>query len=372
MKTLTHAERLDWLRLIRTENVGPVTFARLLARFGTPGAAIDALPQLSTQSGRKLPLKAVSRAEAEAEFERANRCGARPLALCEPDYPRPLAAIPGAPPIIYVRGHSSLFEKPAVAIIGARNASTIGRKMARNLAEGLGEQGFAIVSGLARGIDGAAHAAALKTGTIAVVAGGVDVIYPPEHEELTIRIADEGALVCEQPPGAIPTARDFPKRNRIISGLSRGVIVVEAAARSGTLITARFALEQGREVFAVPGSPLDPRCQGANRLIREGAMLTQSADDVIDALAGQLGGVQEMSDEEDDWITEPKGDPFSTRETERVRASVKELLGFTPVHRDEIIRDIDAPAALVFDSLLMLVLAGEAEEHSGGRFSLSP
>jgi len=343
-----------------------------LSRFGSAGAAIDALPQLSAKAGRKLPLKATSRSEAEAEFDRARECGARPIAYCEPDYPRPLAAIPDAPPLIYLRGHESLFERPAVAIIGARNASSIGRKMARILAEGLGAQGFAVVSGLARGIDGAAHEASLKTGTIAVVAGGADVIYPPEHDELTKRIIDEGALISEQPPGAIPTARDFPKRNRIISGLSRGVVVVEAAAKSGTLITARFALEHGRDVFAVPGSPLDPRCQGANRLIRDGATLTQSADDVIEALSGQLRGAQEPPEAHAEWVAEPQADPFSLKETERVREAVRELLGFTPVHRDEILRDVDAPTSLVFDALLVLVLAGDVEEHSGGRFSLAP
>lgn len=372
LKKLTDAERVDWLRLIRTENVGPVTFARLLARFGSARGAIDALPHLSAKAGRKLPLKASPHSDAEAELQRAAECGARAIASCEPDYPRPLAAIPDAPPLIYLRGHSSLFEKPAVAIIGARNASSIGRKMARILTEGLGAQGFAIVSGLARGIDGAAHEASLKTGTIAVVAGGVDVIYPPEHDELTRRIAEEGALVSEQPPGAEPTARDFPKRNRIISGLSRGVVVVEAAAKSGTLITARFALEQGREVFAVPGSPLDPRCQGANRLIRDGAALTQSADDIIDVLAGQLRGAQEPPEEPAEWIGEPQADPFSVEESKRVPAAVRELLGFTPVHRDEILRDIDAPASLVIDALVDLALADEAEEHSGGRFSLKP
>ncbi|HNS85904.1 MAG TPA: DNA-processing protein DprA, partial [Parvularculaceae bacterium] len=191
-------------------------------------------------------------------------------------------------------------------------------------------------------------------------------------DELTRRIAEEGALVSEQPPGAEPTARDFPKRNRIISGLSRGVVVVEAAAKSGTLITARFALEQGREVFAVPGSPLDPRCQGANRLIRDGAALTQSADDIIDVLAGQLRGAQEPPEEPAEWIGEPQADPFSVEESKRVRAAVRELLGFTPVHRDEILRDIDAPASLVIDALVDLALADEAEEHSGGRFSLKP
>ncbi len=290
---LSEAERLDWLQLIRTENIGPITFARLLSRFGSAAAAIDALPQMAQKAGRKLPLRAALRSDAEREIERAIRIGARLIASCEAEYPEPLASIADAPPLLYVRGHASLFAKPAVAIIGARNASGVGRKIARSLSEGLGASGIVIVSGLARGIDGAAHEAALKTGTIAVVAGGVDIIYPPEHAALTELIAEQGAIVSERPPGAEPKARDFPRRNRIIAGLSRGVVVVEAAARSGTLITARFALEQGREVFAVPGSPLDPRCQGANALIRDGATLVQSGTDILDALAAQIRTVEE-------------------------------------------------------------------------------
>jgi len=369
MKTLTDAERLDWLQLIRTENIGPVTFSRLVSKFGSARAAIDALPQMAAKAGRKLPLRAASRSEAEKEFERAGKSGAKLIASCEPEYPRLLAEIADAPPLLYVRGHSSLFSKPAVAVIGARNASGIGRKMARILSEYLGSNGFAVVSGLARGIDGAAHEAALKTGTIAIVAGGVDVIYPPEHGELTEMIAAQGAVISEQPPGAEPTARDFPKRNRIISGLSRGVVVVEAAARSGTLITARFALEQGREVFAVPGSPLDPRCEGANRLIRDGATLVQNGADIIDALAAQLRTINDPPRDFLDWAPADESE-YSATDAQRLRDLVKEALSFAPLHRDEILREIDAPASLVIDALVDLVLAGEAQEHSGGRFTL--
>lgn len=369
MPTLSDSERLDWLQLIRTENIGPITFAQLLKRFGSARAAIEALPQMAAKAGRKLPLRAASRADAEREVERAGKAGARLIASCEPDYPHPLAAIADAPPLIYVRGHASLFAKPAVAVIGARNASGVGRKIARNLAESLGANGVVVVSGLARGIDGAAHEAALKTGTIAVVAGGVDVIYPPEHAELTAMIAERGAVISEQPPGAEPTARDFPRRNRIISGLSRGVVVVEAAAKSGTLITARFALEQGREVFAVPGSPLDPRCQGANKLIRDGATLVQSGEDILEALAAQVRAIEEPGRGFLEWAP---ADPEAAgpKEVSRIRDLVKETLSFTPLHRDEILREVEAPASLVIDALVDLVLAGEAEEHSGGRFSL--
>ncbi|MEK7265207.1 MAG: DNA-processing protein DprA [Pseudomonadota bacterium] len=369
MSVLSHSERLDWLQLIRTENIGPITFARLLTRFGSARAAIDALPSIASKAGRKLPLRAAGRGDAEREIERAAKSGARAIASCEADYPLALTDIADAPPIIYVRGHSGLFAKPAIAIIGARNASGVGRKIARALAESLGAHGFVVVSGLARGIDGAAHEAALKSGTIAVVAGGVDVVYPPEHAELTNLIAEQGVVLSEQPPGAEPTARDFPRRNRIISGLSRGVVVVEAATKSGTLITARFALEQGREVFAVPGSPLDPRCQGANRLIRDGATLVQTGDDIIEALAAQVRMVEEPPRGFLEWApSDPEG--ASPKEAMRIRDQLKETLSFTPLHRDEILREIDAPASLVIDALVDLVLAGEAEEHSGGRFTL--
>ncbi len=370
MATLTDAERLDWLQLIRTENIGPVTFARLISRFGSARGAINALPQMAAKAGRKLPLHAASRDDAEREIEEAAASGARLVANCESDYPYPLAQIPDAPPLLYLRGHASLFARPAVAIIGARNASGVGRKIARSLAEDLGAADVVVVSGLARGIDGAAHEAALKTGTIAVVAGGADVAYPPEHADLTARIAEQGLIVSEQPPGAQPTARDFPRRNRIISGLSRGVVVVEAASRSGTLITARFALEQGREVFAVPGSPLDPRCQGANRLIRDGATLVQSGADILEALAGQNRGASEPARDLFTGYNEGDGDIGDPAALVRIRRDVREMLGFTPLHRDELLREIDAPGALIIDALIELVLSGEAEEHSGGRFSL--
>ncbi|MFZ5619341.1 MAG: DNA-processing protein DprA [Pseudomonadota bacterium] len=371
MAKLSDKERLDWLQLIRTETIGPITFFRLLDRFGSAAAAIDALPQLAAKAGRKSPLRASARGEAERELAEAREKGARLIARCEADYPRPLGEIADAPPLIYVRGHASLFARPAVAIIGARNASGVGRKIARALAEGLGAADVVIVSGLARGIDGAAHEASLKTGTIAVVAGGVDIVYPPEHAELTAAIAERGLILSEQPPGAEPTARDFPRRNRLISGLSRGVVVVEAAAKSGTLITARFALEQGREVFAVPGSPLDPRCQGANRLIRDGATLVENAQDVLDVLAEQNRGAREGERDLLSWIANGAGgDLYDAEDAAKARDRVKEALSFTPLQRDEVLREVDAPSSLVIDALIDLILAGEAEEHSGGRFSL--
>ncbi|MEO1135026.1 MAG: DNA-processing protein DprA [Pseudomonadota bacterium] len=368
---LNDADRLDWLQLIRTQNIGPVTFHRLIGKFGTAAKALAALPDLSRKAGRRAPFRPANRDDCARELREAEKHGARLIAACENDYPEALKAIPDHPPLIFVRGHTSLFEKPAVAIIGARNASGVGRKIARTLANDLGDAGYVIASGLARGIDGAAHDAALDTGTIAVVAGGVDVIYPPEHEDLTNRISREGAIISECPMGAQPTARDFPKRNRLISGLSRGVVVVEAAARSGTLLTANFALEQGREVFAVPGSPLDPRCQGANRLIRDGAGLVENAQDEIDVLAAQSRALAARSRDLFDWsegLSEREPDPAMLA---NLRQRVLEILSYTPLHRDEILREADAPPGFVADTLLDLVLSGEAQEHDGGRFSLT-
>jgi len=370
MTVLSERERLDWLQLIRTDSIGPITFRRLIAKYGDAAEALHALPSLARSAGRKSPLRLASRDAAEEEISYTDEIGARMIASCEPEFPTPLKAIADCPPLICVRGHVSLFEKPAVAIIGARNASGVGRKLARDLARDLGAADVVTVSGLARGIDGAAHAAALETGTIAVVAGGIDVVYPPEHEELTLEIVERGLICSERPPGYKPIARDFPRRNRLISGLSRGVVVVEAAKKSGTLITARFALEQGREVFAVPGSPLDPRCQGANRLIRDGATLVETAHDILDVLAAQTRGARE-TEPPDLFNWEDSAHTGDTDETERanIRDAVFEILSFTPLHRDEILRASDAPAGLVIDALVSLILAGEAEEHSGGRFS---
>ena len=366
---LSERERLDWLQLIRTPSIGPITFRRLLAKCGSAGDALKALPDLSRNAGRRAPLRIADRGRAEAEIVEADRRGAKLIAACEPDYPRALAAIPDHPPLLYVRGAPSLFEKPAAAIIGARNASAAGRKIARTMAADLGAAGIVVVSGLARGIDGAAHEASLKTGAIAVVAGGVDVVYPPEHAELTERLAKEGAVVSERPMGYRPTARDFPKRNRLIAGLSRGVVVVEAATKSGTLITARFANDQGREVFAVPGSPLDPRYDGAIHLIREGATAVRNAADVLDALAAQMRGINDSGRDPFDWTDAPEPAAPDPAAAEALRAKILDLLSFAPLHRDDIIREADAPPGLTADALLDLVLSGEAEEHPGGRFS---
>lgn len=371
MPTLDERERLDWLQLIRTPKIGPITFHQLITRYGSAADALAALPDLSTKAGRSRPLRAANRDAAEAELDTAFARDTNVIAFCEDNYPAPMRAIADPPPLIFVRGHAALFEKPAIAIIGARNASGVGRKIARSLAAGLGEADITVVSGLARGIDGAAHAAALSTGTVAVVAGGVDVIYPPEHAELTEEIARDGVVMSECAMGQRPTARDFPKRNRLISGLSRGVVVVEAAARSGTLITARFALEQGREVFAVPGSPLDPRCQGANRLIRDGAALVENVQDILDVLAEQQRGAREDGHDLFDWNPEPVAGEPDPEAVAALRQEILSLLSYTPQHRDDLIRELQPAPGLFADALLELVLTGAIDEHTGGRFSLT-
>ena len=276
-------------------------------------------------------------------------------------------ALPDAPPVLSVLGDPSFLTKPSVGIVGARNASVAGRRFAAALATDLGRAGYVVVSGLARGIDGVAHQGALETGTVAVLAGGVDQIYPPEHGKLHAAIAEKGAVVSEVRLGQIAKARDFPKRNRIVSGLSQGVVVVEAAARSGTLITARLALEQGREVFAVPGSPLDPRSEGTNRLIRQGAVLTRGVDDVVEVLAQQGGAIAEPGYPYDAAAPEEVSD----EERGALQSRVLALLSYTPTHRDSLIRETGAPSQQVADTLLDLVLEGQAEEAGNGTFVLS-
>src|SRR5215217_2389203 len=277
------ADAVARLRLIRSENIGPITFFQLIARFGSAQAAIDAIPDLAARGGGRAP-RLVPKSQIEREMEEVERLGARYLFLGQPPYPPLLAELEAAPPALIVKGHVALLDRPAVAIVGARNASAAACRYARQLAQTLGAAGPVIVSGLARGIDTAAHDGAIDSGTIGVIAGGIDIFYPPENEARQRAIAERGLLVAEQAPGVEPRARHFPYRNRIIAGLALGTVVVEAAPRSGSLITARYAAEAGREVMAVPGSPLDPRAQGCNQLIREGATLIQNADDVLEAI----------------------------------------------------------------------------------------
>ena len=280
-RTLNPAERMDWLRLIRSENIGPITFYQLLARYGSATAALEALPDLARRGGRNGGIRVPTRADALKEMAAVERAGATLIAWGEPNYPPALTSVEDAPPLLSARGNLALASRRAIAIVGARNASANGKRFARDIAMQLGQHDLAVVSGLARGIDAAAHEGALQSGTIAVLATGIDQVYPEENRALQQAIGEHGLLLAEQPVGTEPHARNFPRRNRIISGIATGVLVVEAALKSGSLITARLALEQGREVFAVPGSPLDPRCRGTNDLIRRGAKLTEDAEDIL-------------------------------------------------------------------------------------------
>jgi DNA processing protein len=365
---LTPSERIDWLRLIRSENVGPVTFYQLLSRFGTAQAALEALPEIARRGGRQRPLAIASKAAAERELAHVAKAGAQLVAWGEPLYPSALAAIDDAPPLLSVRGQTQLLSRPAVAVVGARNASANGRRFARDIALQLGSRGLVVVSGLARGIDAAAHEGALPSGTVAVLAGGIDTVYPEENRELHESIAERGVLVAEMPVGTTAQARHFPRRNRIISGLSLGVLVVEAAVGSGSLITARFALDQGREVFAVPGSPLDPRCKGTNDLIRKGARMVESADDVIEELRPALE-VPLAERRRDLFAGRAAGIPGEA-ELESARAQVLELLSPSPLPVDELVRECQMSPAVVVTVLLELELAGRIERLPGNQVAL--
>jgi DNA processing protein len=365
----TDRERLDWLRLTRSENVGPVTFRTLIERLGNASAALDALPRLARRGGRREALKLCGREEAEHELSALAELGGRFLYLGEAPYPRLLAAIEDAPPVLAVMGEPHLLEKPAVAIVGARNASAAGIRIARRLASELGEAGFVVVSGLARGVDAAAHAGALQGGTIAALAGGLDNIYPPENAELYAAIKSQGVLVSEMPLGTAPQARHFPRRNRLISGLAHGVVVVEAAERSGSLITARLALEQGREVLAVPGSPLDARAHGTNKLIRAGATLVQSAADILEALSRPEG--QRLREPEPAAPSDgPEAALPDESEMATARALIVERLGPSPIEVDELVRQTGFSPAVVLSVLLELELAGRLERQPGQRVCL--
>jgi DNA processing protein len=353
------AGRFDWLRLIRSQSVGPRAFRRLADRFRSPRAALEALPDLVTRAGARAYAAAESGA-VEAEFEAAARAGARLLCLGAPDYPAALAEVADAPPALWALGDPRLAAEPCVALVGARNASAAGRRMAALLAEGLGAAGWAVVSGLARGIDAAAHEAALATGTIAVQAGGVDVVYPPENAALAARIAAHGLRLSEAPMGEQPTARSFPRRNRIVSGLSRAVVLVEAAERSGSLITAAMALEQGREVMAVPGSPLDPRAAGCNGLIRDGATLVRDATDVLEALAAPR--IPRRPPPAPEAAPAAAGDPTGR---------VLELLGPTPVAFDDLAGMAGIQPAALAALLTELEIDGRVERRPGDLIALA-
>lgn len=367
---LTDRQRLSWLRLIRSDNVGPATFRDLINHFGSADAAIEQLPELSRRGGSARAIRVASIEEAERELESAERFGAVFVGIGEPDYPPALRRIDGAPPLISAVGDLALATQVAVGIVGARNASVSGAKMAARMARDLGAAGYVVVSGLARGIDAAAHRASLEHGTIAALAGGLDQPYPPENLDLYDEIrAGKGLAISEMPMGWEPRARDFPRRNRLIAGVGLGLVVVEAAQRSGSLITARRAADFGRLVFAVPGSPLDPRAAGANGLLKDGAIVTTSSQDVIEALApsSRLFSddepvMEEPGDDETDRFAEPGDDD---------RARVIEALGPSPSEVDDIIRHTGVAAATVYLVLIELDLAGRLHRHPGGMVSLA-
>lgn len=361
----TDQDRLCRLRLIRSRRVGPITFQRLIAEHGSAAAALAALPDIARASGVE-GYAPCSPAVALQEMQAGRAAGARLICLGEADYPAALAEVADAPPVIWARGDTTLLSRPMVALVGARNASSLGLRMARRLAEGLAEAGFVVVSGLARGIDAEAHRAALAGGTVAVLAGGVDVVYPAENAALADSIAAQGCLISEQPPGLDPQARHFPLRNRIVSGMARALVVVEAAARSGSLITAKEAADQGREVFVVPGHPFDARAAGCNALIREGATLVRSAADVLETLGVGQG------------VRPPKEAPVATPQKAPVAASrgptplaalpdlILSRLSPSPVAEDQLIRDLSLPASEVMPQLLALELEGRLIRQPGG------
>lgn len=359
---LTDAERIARLRLIRSDNVGPRTFRSLVHHFGNARAALERLPDLARRGGASRLQRICSEADARAELEASEKLGVHLITPEEAGYPPRLTELDDAPPLLGVRGMIEVMMRPMIAIVGSRNASGAGLKFAGVLARDLSDAGFVIASGLARGIDQAAHRASIEGGTVAMLAGGHDKIYPPEHVDLLDAILKQGGAISEMPLGHVARAHDFPRRNRLVSGASLGVIVIEAALRSGSLITARLAAEQGREVFAVPGSPLDPRAAGTNGLIKQGATLITDASDVIQAVEPIMG--RPMIVREDD------SEPLAADPGADERAGIVSLLSPTPILLDDLIRLSGASASVVRTVLLELELAGRLERHGGGLISL--
>ncbi len=361
---ITETDRIDRLRLIRSDNVGPRTFNALIAHFGSAREALEHLPELARRGGASRSGRIFGEEQARAEIAAGEKIGVTLVAPTESTYPPRLATLDDAPPLLGIRGVREAMLRPMIAIVGSRNASGAGLKFAGQLARDLGEAGFVVISGLARGIDQAAHRATVEGGTVAVLAGGHDRIYPPEHGDLLAALLDHGGAISEMPLGHVPRAHDFPRRNRLISGASLGVVVIEAAHRSGSLITARMAAEQGREVFAVPGSPLDPRAAGTNDLIKQGAALVTEASDVINAIQPILARPVVLEAREDDDA------PLDFEIDPTVRSSIVALLGPSPVSLDDLIRMSGLSPALVRTALLELELAGRLERHGGGLVTL--
>lgn len=367
MKTtaLSYAEKRDWLRLTRTTTVGPVAFASLLRRYGSAGEALAALPSLAKRKGLSIPDVHL----VEAEMEASETLGIKIIASCEAEYPAYLRAVDPTPPIISVWGDAGILHRPCVAIVGSRNASAIGQRFAGSLARELGERGYSVISGLARGIDAAAHWGAIESGTAGVLGGGVDHVYPRQNAALFDAMRERGALVSESPLGYRAAARDFPRRNRIISGLCKGVVVIEAAERSGTLITARYAMEQNRDVMAAPGSPLDPRTKGCNRLIQNGAALIENVDDVINVM--DAASLPAMLYEGDEDYAAPAFDwDAASGEIEAAKQSLLALLSPTPTPRDDLIRASNTPLPIAMAALMELEICGDIHVEPDGRISL--
>ncbi len=368
---LTEKQRIAWLRLIRSDNVGPATFRDLINHFGSAETALAMLPELSQRGGATRAIRICSESDALRELEIAERFGARFIGIGEPDYPPALRQIDGAPPLLAAKGNLATGTKPVVGVVGSRNASISGAKFAAMIARDCGRAGYAVISGLARGIDTAAHRASIETGTIAALAGGLDQPYPPENVGLLNEIWNgDGMALSEMPFGWEPRARDFPRRNRLIAGAALGLVVVEAATRSGSLITARLAGEFGRLVFAVPGSPLDPRCQGTNALLKDGAMIATSPGDIIEALA-PLSEIDLFATPMAEEPGEDPGKPMLLPPDDNDRARIVDSLGPTPVEIDDIIRHTVLAAASVYLVLIELDLAGRLHRHPGGLVSLA-
>ncbi len=369
---LTDAQLLDWLRLIRSENVGPITFRNLINNYGGAGAALEALPELSRRGGLKRRIKICTIERAEAEIETVHALGARHVALNQKGYPDLLQHIDSPPPILTIKGREELAHKSIFAVVGARNASAVGVKLTSVFVKKLCASGLVIASGLASGIDTAAHKAALGTGTIAVVAGGIDRIYPKENAFLQQQISEQGLLIAEFPPGVSPKSQHFPRRNRLVSGISLGVLVVEAALRSGSLITARLAGEQGREVFAVPGSPLDPRAGGTNKLLQDGAQMVLRGADILNVL--DTFSNPDFSHPQNDFIESGDQDLSASQPTgfnADLRGRIVDLLSIVPIEVDELIRQSDQPTANVQTVLIELELAGRLIRHGRQLVSLT-
>lgn len=392
---LSDAQRCAWIQLVRSPRVGTATFRRLLDEHGTARAALAALPEVARAAGAG-HYQPASAAAAAREYEAGLALGAQLLCWGAPDYPELLAETADAPPVLWARGETALFARTGIGLVGARNASALGVRMARHLAADLGRQGLVVVSGLARGIDAAAHAAALESGTIAVLAGGVDIAYPPENVDLMNQIVEAGLLVSEMPPGLQPQARHFPRRNRIISGLCPALVVIEGAAKSGSLITARAALDQGRDVMAVPGHPFDARAVGCNMLIRDGATLVRSAADILAALGlepqkkaaapasaaepatgpAQTAPAQtapaQPRQSRPGAVPAPPQRPVAARDRAAPPALATQILnalGPAPVSEDILIRMLARPAGEILSLLAELDLEGRVRRHPGGLIS---